>query len=808
MVGDESEDLKGSEFIQMVAEMLEFNLKALDRVQLSVEDHVCAGDAKGALGGFESNEAKSFVEVTERSTVRRGPRLATQEREKARRAGQLPPSYASGNTSGAGGTPRKHAQQLLSQQSGEHDVNSPRAWVGTTARVRTSSARPLPDHTVLHTCTLLSSGKSRTAAQHVSCKACRGASSAGRRTTRPAAAAQPRRPHAREPGVCIENGKLIAATTIPLLGASPAERNALLDRLLAAVDTVAGLALEDPGVQAYLFAEKRRHAVTVYRELLPKDYRLVSGFRSDPVPARQSVSRTALSAPEIRFVAKKTLEALAFLHAAGTAHGYIRPDTLWYRRDPILTAKRRKDDPRRPPEPSELAAVKVSSPLIDWAARASSGAGGTWLGKESPYLPPEQLLAPRHAAADPTAAADVWAVGCVFMELLTNARPWQHLGGARESVHALLVAATRRADAGRAKRPLPLPRGIAGLDADFLLRCFEADPAKRPSAAALAGHPAVAYQRDTVTQTLEHRAPFDGIGLAQVVESPPSSPDPLQQIPAAVPRKGSQTTPRSAEPMSVRSVLIDRARLSGNVPRPLDHGEVTKPTGFSSSVSAHTSPYHQAVDAATSPLFITKAATPTADMQHPPGGSSPGRSPLKAGSAASLLSLRRGESAAGSGRHVPAKPQEHALASLSEQAASQEQRMGRFEESMQRMAEKQDATNGIILALLSQEKHAVIGPGLHHQQHMQQQQHHHQQQQMQQQHHHQQPPLAPWQAVHPQTQVPFGFKTPPSPPLGTGHRYPGPLPHTQQQHHAQSFGWGGGGLAYDWDQTAPIVVSK
>lgn len=73
-------------------------------------------------------------------------------------------------------------------------------------------------------------------------------------------------------------------------------------------------------------------------------------------------------------------------------------------------------------------------------------------------------------------AADIWSLGCTVLELLTGSPPYFHLG----TMQALFKMVED-------PHP-PIPEGYSGDLRDFLLKCFEKDFKKRPTAAQLLNH--------------------------------------------------------------------------------------------------------------------------------------------------------------------------------------------------------------------------------------------------------------------------------------------------------------------------------
>ncbi|HEU4382687.1 MAG TPA: protein kinase [Anaeromyxobacteraceae bacterium] len=149
----------------------------------------------------------------------------------------------------------------------------------------------------------------------------------------------------------------------------------------------------------------------------------------------------AMSPSEAAALGSPLLEALAALHAAGFAHGDLKPENVFLEGEP----------PR--------------ARLIDLglAARAGEVAGGGALAGTAEYMSPEQCQ-----ALPPDARSDLYAAGVILFEMATGRPPF--FGAPGEVRHAHL-----------ALRP-PRPGSLAAVPPELeeaTLRCLAKDPAAR-----------------------------------------------------------------------------------------------------------------------------------------------------------------------------------------------------------------------------------------------------------------------------------------------------------------------------------------
>ncbi|KAL1720433.1 kinase-like domain-containing protein [Schizophyllum commune] len=144
---------------------------------------------------------------------------------------------------------------------------------------------------------------------------------------------------------------------------------------------------------------------------------------------------------------KQILAGLDYLHSHGVVHGNLTPRKILL--TPTGQCKISSLEYRRTPPPNAI------TPLVF-------------------YMAPE-LVKKR---AQPTAACDIWSVGCVLLEMWTGQRPW----AGEEMISVLFKLYSGKAP--------PVPSGVILSDSaeDLRAQCFVVDPTERPSAADLLRH--------------------------------------------------------------------------------------------------------------------------------------------------------------------------------------------------------------------------------------------------------------------------------------------------------------------------------
>jgi serine/threonine protein kinase/tetratricopeptide (TPR) repeat protein len=225
-----------------------------------------------------------------------------------------------------------------------------------------------------------------------------------------------------------------------------------------------------------------------------------------------------LELPEALAVVAQVASALDELHRAGILHRDVRPSRI------VL-------------QPREaVPIVKVLDAGI--AARHRTGSVFDRLGTPA-YMSPEQI-----AGKLVSFRSDLYALGCVFHEMLSGRTPFGH-GESADALRALLDAHQNEAPPAL---PLELPPAIAGLLASLL----DKEPRKRP------------FSAQQVRRTLEPHLPPGMPVVTPARSSVAGAPSPATA--AASPRRGSVPMPNrpSAPPPGVLPPM--RTSSAGNAP--------------------------------------------------------------------------------------------------------------------------------------------------------------------------------------------------------------------------------------------------
>ncbi|KAL5336937.1 hypothetical protein BJX70DRAFT_389602 [Aspergillus crustosus] len=187
----------------------------------------------------------------------------------------------------------------------------------------------------------------------------------------------------------------------------------------------------------------------------------------------------------IMVYALQLLEGLAYLHQSGIVHRDIKPENILLDHNGIIKYV-------------DFGAAKIiarhGKTLMPMDALANSGYKDGIVPKENPnnrgknqktmtgtpmYMSPEVIRGDTSKLVNRQGAVDIWSLGCVILEMATGRRPWSTL----DNEWAIMY------NIAQGNQPtLPSSDQLSELGIDFLRRCFECDPNKRPTAAELLQH--------------------------------------------------------------------------------------------------------------------------------------------------------------------------------------------------------------------------------------------------------------------------------------------------------------------------------
>ena len=188
----------------------------------------------------------------------------------------------------------------------------------------------------------------------------------------------------------------------------------------------------------------------------------------------------------IMVYALQLLEGLAYLHQAGIVHRDIKPENILLDHNGIIKYV-------------DFGAAKIIARSGRTVAPADGPTGAGFkepmLGKDNQmanqrknqktttgtpmYMSPEVIRGDTTSLVNRQGAVDIWSLGCVILEMATGRRPWSTL----DNEWAIMY------NIAQGNQPsLPTRDQLSDIGIDFVRRCFECDPLRRPTAAELLQH--------------------------------------------------------------------------------------------------------------------------------------------------------------------------------------------------------------------------------------------------------------------------------------------------------------------------------
>lgn len=195
----------------------------------------------------------------------------------------------------------------------------------------------------------------------------------------------------------------------------------------------------------------------------------------------------------IMVYALQLLEGLAYLHQAGIVHRDIKPENILLDHNGVIKYV-------------DFGAAKIIARQGKTVANADAFVNAVGhkdiMGPKEPhrnhhktmtgtpmYMSPEVIRGDASKLVERQGAVDIWSLGCVILEMATGRRPWSSL----DNEWAIMY------NIAQGNQPqLPTRDQLSDLGIDFLRRCFERDPMKRPTAAELLQHEWIVSIRNQV----------------------------------------------------------------------------------------------------------------------------------------------------------------------------------------------------------------------------------------------------------------------------------------------------------------------
>ncbi|KAL4809551.1 hypothetical protein BDV18DRAFT_150884 [Aspergillus unguis] len=189
----------------------------------------------------------------------------------------------------------------------------------------------------------------------------------------------------------------------------------------------------------------------------------------------------------IMVYALQLLEGLAYLHQSGIVHRDIKPENILLDHNGIIkyvdfgAAKiiARHGKTLLPMDALGNGMYKDAIVPKDTQVAPNRGKNQKTMTGTPMYMSPEVIRGDTTKLVHRQGAVDIWSLGCVILEMATGRRPWSSL----DNEWAIMY------NIAQGNQPqLPSTDQLSDVGIDFLRRCFECDPLKRPTAAELLQH--------------------------------------------------------------------------------------------------------------------------------------------------------------------------------------------------------------------------------------------------------------------------------------------------------------------------------
>lgn len=204
----------------------------------------------------------------------------------------------------------------------------------------------------------------------------------------------------------------------------------------------------------------------------------------------------------IMVYALQLLEGLTYLHQASIVHRDIKPENILLDHNGIIkyvdfgAAKIIARSGRTLAPMDATSGAVQKEPIGNQRGKNQKTTTGTPM-----YMSPEVIRGDTSDLVDRQGAVDIWSLGCVILEMATGRRPWSTL----DNEWAIMY------NIAQGNQPvLPTRDQLSELGIDFLARCFECDPLRRPTAAELLQHEWIVSIRQQVV--LEPSTPSSEVG--------------------------------------------------------------------------------------------------------------------------------------------------------------------------------------------------------------------------------------------------------------------------------------------------------